>query len=125
MFSKIANWFKSRKESRKLENWFSVHWDEEYIYRAVSPPGEEAWNDSFKWADIERICFEATDYMYSDDIYIFTTERPESYVIPIEAKGGSALWDLILSKKLFDAELAIKAATSTEGTYCWPETNSQ
>jgi hypothetical protein len=124
MLKKLAGWFRAREESKKLENWFSVTWDDEYIYRNVSPPGKEAWNDEFRWADIERICFEATDYMYSDDIYIFTTERPESYVIPTESDGGSELWDLVIDKKLFDAELAIKAATSPEGMFCWPSENS-
>lgn len=124
MFKKIAGWFKAREESRKLENWFFVTWDDEYIYRNVSPPGKDAWSDKFKWSDIERICFEATDYMYSDDIYFYTTERPESYVIPTEARGGSELWKLVLDKNLFDAELAIKAATSPGGMFCWPARDS-
>lgn len=84
----ISNWFKARKERQKLENWFSVTWDDEYIYRYVSPPGRDAWSDKFRWSEIERICFEATDYLYSDDLHFFTTERAESYVIPTEAKGG-------------------------------------
>jgi|GEM_PF-1036359 len=121
MFKRIANGFKIRKESRKLENWFSVTWDEEYIYRNVSPPGKDPWSDNFKWADIESICFEATDYMYSDDLYFFTTERPEGLVIPTEASGGSELWKLVIEKNLFDAELAIQAVTSREGFFCWPE----
>lgn len=124
MFKKIANWFEARGESRKLENWFSVTWDDEYIYRNVSPPGKDAWSDQFRWADIERICFEATDYRYSDDIYFFTAERSESYVIPTEAKDGAELWGLVIEKNLFDAELAVKAATSPKGMFCWPPSTS-
>lgn len=123
MFRKIANWFKAIKERNKLENWFIVTWDDEYIYRNVSPPGKAAWDDQFRWADIESICFEATDYMFSDDLYFFTTDRPESYVIPIEAKGGAELWERVIEKKLFDADLAIKAATSPGGIFCWPESS--
>jgi len=119
----ISKWFKTKKEVQKLENWFSVTWDNEYIYMAVSPPGKEAWDDQFKWKDIERICFESTDYMYSDDMYFFTTERPESYVIPIEAKGGTELWNLVIERELFDAELAAEAATTPEGMFCWPLIN--
>lgn len=120
MFKRVTNWFKAREESNKLENWFQVNWDDEYIYLNVSPPGKETWDDKFRWIDIEQICFEATDYMYSDDMYFFTTHRAESYVIPTEAKGGDDLWKLIIDKKLFDAELAIKAMTSSEGMFCWP-----
>lgn len=124
MLNRLLSWLKARKESKKLENWFSVTWDDEYIYRSVSPPGNDAWSDKLKWEDIERICFEATDYMYPDDIYFFTTERPESYVVPTEAKGGSDLWAMVIEKRLFDAELAIKAAASSGGLFCWPDPDS-
>ena len=124
MLKRLVSWFKAREESKKLENWFSVTWDDEYIYRDVAPPGKAAWSDKFKWHDIERICFQATDYMYPDDIYFFTTERPESYVVPTEAKGGSELWAMVIEKRLFDAELAIKAVTSSKGLFCWPEPDS-
>jgi hypothetical protein len=58
--------------------------------------------------------------LVSDGIYVFTRERPESYVIPTEARGGGELWSEILRRKLFDATLAIEAASSTGGLYCWP-----
>ena len=58
--------------------------------------------------------------MASDGIYVFTSDRPESYAIPTEAVGGSELWEEILRRGLFDPTLAIKAARSEEGLYCWP-----
>ena len=125
MFKIIANFFKPSKESKELQDWYIVTWDIDYIYRNVSPPGQKAWSDQFRWVDIERICFEASESLYTDDIYFFTTKRPESYVVPIESKGGAELWQVILEKKLFDAELAIKAATSLGGIYCWPKENEK
>jgi len=124
MIRKLIAWFKAREECRKLENWFSVSWDEEWIYRSVFPPGKEPWSDKFRWSDIERVCFEATDPLYSDDIYFFTKDRPESYVVPTEATGGVELWNLVLDRGLFDSELAIEAATSISGMFCWPKENS-
>lgn len=124
MIKKLLSWLKTKKQSTKLESWFIVSWDDEYIYRYVSPPGQNSWKDQFRWSDIERICFETKDYLYSDDIYFFTSDRPESYVIPIEAKGGSELWSLILEKKLFDSEYALKALTSENGFFCWPSSES-
>ncbi len=121
MFKKITNWYKSRIDGHKLKNWFQASWDEEFIYRTATPPGKEAWNDKFRWLDINRICFNATDYMLSDEIIFCTTERPEGYIVPIEAKGGEELWTLVLDKNLFDADQALLALTSPEGLFCWPE----
>jgi hypothetical protein len=39
----------------------------------------------------------------------------------MEAEGGQALLDEIIRRKLFPAELAIRAATTPEGLFCWPE----
>jgi hypothetical protein len=39
----------------------------------------------------------------------------------MDAEGGQALLDEIIRRKLFPAELAIRAATATEGLFCWPE----
>ena len=119
MIRKVKDWFEARDESKELENWFEVTWDQEFIYRNVSPPGKESWSDSFRWNQIERICFEATDPVYSDDLYFFTSERAESYVVPTEARGGSDLWEEVLRRKLFDPELAVEAALSESGMFCW------
>ena len=108
-------------ENKKLENWFEVSWDDRFIYRQVSPPGKESWRDKFRWEDLIRVCFEATDYLYSDNIYFFTTERSESYVVPTDAKGASELWGVVIEKGFFDAELAIEMATADSGIFCWPQ----
>jgi hypothetical protein len=116
---KTASWFKVMEENKKLENWFEVSWDDRFIYRNVSPPGNEPWSDKFCWEDLIRVCFEATDYLHSDDIYFFTSKRSESYVVPTGAKGASALWGAVIEKGFFDAELAIEAATAESGIFCW------
>ena len=55
-----------------------------------------------------------------DEIYIFTSLRPESFVIPAAARGGVDLIGELVGRKLFDGDLAIKAASVTEGLFCWP-----
>jgi hypothetical protein len=124
MIKAILKLFKPKKVNLELADWYEVTWDDEYIYRNVIPPNKEAWNDKFRWKDIIRICFEATDYLYPDDIYFFTSERPESYLIPAEAKGASELWEKVIEKGLFDPELAVKAATAVSGMFCWPKETS-
>ena len=88
----------------------------------IDIPEREVINDSIRWDDIVRICFKTGDFLSSDEILIFVKSREESYLIPTEADGGSSLWGEIIQRKLFDAELAIKAATAGEDEiFCWPQ----
>ena len=104
-----------------LSDWYHVSFDGNYVFRKVNPPNGENWKDQLLWKDIIRVCFKPGDLFTSDELYLFTDKRPESYVIPIEADGGSQLWNEIIERELFSAELAIKVATSSDGIYCWPE----
>jgi hypothetical protein len=62
----------------------------------------------------------AEDLFVSDGIYVLTSQRPESYVIPTEAEGGPELWSEILRRGLFDPQLAIEAMRSPGGLFLWP-----
>ena len=90
------------------------------VHLNVAPPGQEPWASPFEWATVIRVCFKGEGLLASDGIYVFTSTRPESHVIPTEASGGEDFWNEILSRGLFDAELAITAATTPEGLFCWP-----
>ena len=105
-----------------IKEWFHVTFDDELINVNIEVPGKWEQKASIIWSEINRICFETGDFMSSDEIYIFISSRPESYLIPTEADGGADLWGEIIEHGLFDAELAIKAATSPEDSlFCWPE----
>jgi hypothetical protein len=119
VLSKLKNFF-ARRRPRPVSDWFAVSFDDRAVHMRAEPHGAAAWSQSFEWDKIIRVCFKAEDLLMSDGIYVFTSERPESYVIPTEAQGGQEFWSEILRRKLFDAELAIQAATSTGGLYCWP-----
>ena len=104
-----------------MEDWYKVYLNGETITIDVRPPGGEAWSVEINWSDIERICYKTADFLESDEIYLFVKGREESYLIPIEADGGTNLWFDIIERKLFDAELAIAAAVADEGAVnCWP-----
>lgn len=100
--------------------WFFVTFDDQSVHMHAEPPDKPAWSQSFTWDKVIRVCFKAEDLFVSDGIYIFTSGRAESYVIPSEANGGGELWSEIVRRKLFDAKLAIEALRSTGGLYCWP-----
>lgn len=104
--------------------WYHVRFDESGITRDVRPPQQSAWQDAIAWPDIIRVCYMTKDFYESDEIYIFTRQRPESYLIPTEADGGQALFQELIRRRLFDAELAIKAMSTTDELFCWPEIES-
>jgi hypothetical protein len=104
-----------------LSDWFSVSCDANGVTISASPPGGEAWSDRFAWIDVNRICFKAGGLFDSDEYYVFTASRPESYVIPTEAYGVPAFLDEIMRRGCFPADVALEAATLSEGDLiCWP-----
>ncbi|MGY5852687.1 MAG: hypothetical protein RTU92_03890 [Candidatus Thorarchaeota archaeon] len=106
----------------ELSDWFHVTINDEHIQLRVEPPGGKGYKASIAWKSIIRVCFIPGDFMTTDEIYIFVQERPESYVIPTEADGGLDVWNAIIEKGLFDAELAIKVASEIDGKlHCWPQ----
>lgn len=115
-----------------LEDWYHVTFDTEKIYRNVTPPDlpetpdsdivstSQPWSDSILWAEITKVCFECNGGLEPDCLYIYTTARPESYSIPLEARGAFDLWQEVIKRGLFDATLAIEAASAVSGIFCWP-----
>ena len=104
----------------ELRDWYRVRFSDTGIQLDVSPPGKAAWQAVIAWADITRVCFKAEDGLASDGWYLFTKHRPESYAVPVEADGGDVLLDELLKRKLFDADLAIRAAMASDEVFCWP-----
>lgn len=100
-------------------DWFVVTTDDSSIHLSVSAPGHQHWEDSIPWNSVIGVCFEAEPEI-SDGLYIFTSLRPESWAVPTEAVGGPQLLDELIRRGLFDADLAIKAATAVTGLFCWP-----
>ena len=108
----------------ELREWFRVRLRETGIQLDVSPPGKAAWQALIPWADITRVCYKVEDGFMSNGWYLFTKQRPESYAVPVEADGGDALLDELLKRKLFDAELTIRAAMAFNEVFCWPPVES-
>ncbi len=102
------------------DTWYRVRFDDDLVHRAAQPPGGTAWADAFAWADIERVCFEVEDFTGADGLYVFSRQRPESYAIPMFAAGAPDLLQELIRRGLFDAQLAIDAATAEAGLFCWP-----
>jgi len=108
------------KKPVSLAEWFRVRFDAVAINLQVNPPNRESWEAQINWERIIRVCFNAGDLDNPDVIYIFTDERPESYSIPSEADVAGALWNEIIRRQLFDAEVAVKAMSSLNKLFCCP-----
>jgi hypothetical protein len=112
----------SRRRPARVSDWYFVTFDDQVVRLQARPPGREPWEQEFRWDKIVRVCFMAEKDMWtSDGIYVFTSERPESYAIPSEASGGSEFWAEVLRRRLFDPALAIRAALSDGELLCWPD----
>ena len=103
-----------------LSDWYHVRFDERSVYRDVSPPGGVPWSDSLEWTSVVRVCFLAQGLFESDELYIFTSQRDESYVIPMEAAGSQDLLDELMRRKLMPPEILIEAAIAENRLFCWP-----
>jgi hypothetical protein len=101
-----------------LAEWYIVRFDETLVSLQVNPPHGTSWSEEIPWKQIIRVCFKTGDWLESDEIYLFTAQRPESYIIPTEANGGQEVWFEILKRNLFDAELAVEAATTNGQLFC-------
>lgn len=100
--------------------WFAITLGTRSFSLQVSPPGREPWQAVIPWDSVSRVCFEAEGPLASDSLHVFTSLRPESWVIPVEAVGGQQLLDQLIRRGLFDARLAIEAVQAHCGLFCWP-----
>ena len=101
-------------------DWYVVEFDEMAVYRKVSPSGTPSWSDSFYWHDIIRVCYRAGDFLEPDEVFIFIEQRLESYQIPSEAIGGSALMGELVRRGLFSLDLMLEAMQNQGELYCYP-----
>jgi hypothetical protein len=110
-----------QRASQPPNQWFVVTFDDERVTLDARPPGQAPWVGTFRWSEVTRVCFKSEDFTISDGVYVFTTQRPESFVVPMEAKGGEEFWNKVVGLGLFPGEMAIQASTSREGAMlCWP-----
>ena len=117
--------FLKRAKPVPLDQWFFVSFDDVTVHVKAQPPGRDAWEQSFPWSAIERVCFKDEGIYASDGLYIFTNLRPESFVIPTEGNGGEAFFAALHAKGFFPTEIFSAAISSTDGgTYCWPRTDA-
>jgi len=103
-----------------IHEWFVVHFDEHAIHLVVHPPEEAAWEQHIAWEQITRICFRTGRWPASGDLFLSTSEKPDGYLIPIDADGGKALWSAIRVRGLFSDAMADEAVGVLDELFCSP-----
>ena len=106
--------------------WYHVKFDDEKIYIIITHRDRDPTKVELWWENIIRICYVPMSYIGPDEIYIFTNQQEESFLIPSEALGATELWGEIVDRELYDAEKAIKVMSGKETQlYCWPPAENE
>jgi hypothetical protein len=106
-----------------IHEWF-VRFDEHAIHLVVHSPNQAAWEQQIAWEQITRICFRAGRWPTSGDMFLSTSEKPDGYLIPVDADGGKALWSEIRVRGLFSSAMAHEAVGVLDELFCSPRRTS-
>lgn len=110
-----------RLRARRRAWWqaFEVSFDRECV--VVRHTRKRVTEERFQWSNVRRVCFKDRG-LSSDVFFVFTSERPEPFMVPVEANGGDAFWRALRQRGLFPDAVSAAAVQSTDGGYhCWPE----
>jgi hypothetical protein len=90
-------------------------------------PRRRAWSDgrdgnqSFRWEQIERVCFTDEGLYSSDRISIELKGGLKPVVVLTEALGGNEFFGALTERGYFPQEVCRRAMGETGGaTHCWP-----
>mgnify|MGYP003704657353 CR=1 FL=1 len=107
--------------AKPLSELLAVEFDDQEVRVRVIEKLEPAWNQSFKWSEVERVCFKDEGMSGSDILFISLKGRPQPVAVLTEAKGGSEFFGQLTERGLFPEEVWRKAIAATDGgMHCWP-----
>jgi len=83
---------------------------------------DPAWNQTFEWSNIRRVCFKDGGMFGSDIIYISLKSPDKVHTVLSMASGGSDFFGALCDKGYFPEAVWRRAiAESSGGMHCWPE----
>jgi hypothetical protein len=121
---KLYEWWLS-KRSKSYDQLLVVEFDDvEVRVRVLERLGTE-WNQSFRWADVVRVCFQDGGLYSSDVILVELKDCEKRVAVLSEAKGGNEFLGVLTQRGLFPEEVWRKAIGETGGAiHCWPPQNA-
>jgi hypothetical protein len=110
------------RRSAPLKEILSVEFDNSEVRVRVLAELEPAWNQTFEWNNIRRVCFKDGGMMNSDIIYISLKQPDTVCTVPTEAQGGDRFFGALCEKGFFPESVWRRAVGDTSGgLHCWPE----
>jgi hypothetical protein len=106
---------------RTLNELLTVEFDDSEVRVRVLERLEPNWNQTFRWADVRRVCFKDAGLYQSDMLFINVAGRDRPVVVLMEAKGAPAFLDELSRRGQFPEQVWRRAlGDTTGGTHCWP-----
>jgi hypothetical protein len=75
---RLRAWIAARRP-KPLSELLLVEFDQEEVQVIVLDRFEPKWNQSFKWSDIVRVCFQDAGMFASDILFIELTGRTDRF----------------------------------------------
>jgi hypothetical protein len=120
LLSDLKQWWSARRP-KPLDQLLSVEFDSEKVEVRVVDRMDPAFNQTFRWEDIVRVCVKDGGLYSSDIMYIELRGRDKPAIVLTEAKGGSQFFGALCDRKFLPEEVWRRAMGETGGgTHCWP-----
>jgi len=120
LFRQIAVWWAARRP-KPLNELLAVEFDDVEVRVRVLERLEADWNQSFRWAEVVRVCFQDAGLYSSDVVIVEIAGRERPVAVLTEAKGGNEFFGALTERGLFPEAVWRKAIGETGGaTHCWP-----
>lgn len=84
-----------------MDQKLSIEFDDNRVRVVVLEQLEAAWNQEFRWSDIDRVCFKDGGLYSSDVILIELKGRQTPTVILTEARGGADFLERFPTEGIF------------------------
>jgi len=107
---------------KPLKELMSIEFDDLQVRVLALAPMDPAWNQTFAWLAIERVCFRDAGLDSSDEVFVQVRGRPQPVVVLIEASGGAEFMGELCGRGYFPEHVWRRALGDTSGgMHCWPE----
>ena len=117
---RLRAWWDARKQL-PIDKLLAVDFDDDLVRVSVLARLDVDWEQSFRWVDVERVCFTDGGIYRSDALFIHVRERSKPVVVLTEARGGPAFFGALCARGLFPPHVMQAAVRETGGrTHCWP-----
>lgn len=124
LLRKIAGWWAARRP-KPLSQLLAVEFDDVEVRVRVLDRLEADWNQSFRWAEVVRVCFKDAGLYSSDVVFVEIKGRERPVAVLTEATGGNEFFGALTERGLFPEAVWRKAIGETGGaTHCWPPQNA-